>query len=55
MALLRTKLVVRSMLCKESTYTSAKMLKQKVQEVASKQDLSRTQTLSTGGLEQEIT
>lgn len=43
------------MLCKEITYPSPKMLKQMVQEVASKQDLSRTQTLSTGGLEQEIT
>ena len=43
------------MLCKEITYPSPKMLKRMVQEVASKQDLSRTQTLSTGGLEQEIT
>ena len=42
------------MLCKEITYPSPKMLKRMVQEVASKQDLSRTQTLSTGGLEQEI-
>lgn len=44
--LLHHRLVATSMMYKKITYASAKMLKQKIQEVASKQDLSKTQTLS---------